>query len=214
VTQWWSSAAADVHRRGGHVALDFVNTVAWRGDPQRRTDVLNGYLDLLAWAWGAQLLTRAEGDDLASAAAVDPVAAKRVLHRARRLREALHSLWTDTASAPTQDLETVAAEHTRAMRTREMRLGEDRVDVVERGAGLAVPVGRITMPAVELLTSHRLSEVKACHSAACGWLFLDRSHRQNRKWCSAEDCGNRVRVRHHYERSRRASSRRTADLRG
>ncbi|WP_082946716.1 CGNR zinc finger domain-containing protein [Mycobacterium sp. ACS4054] len=34
----------------------------------------------------------------------------------------------------------------------------------------------------------------------CGWLFLDTSHRHNRRWCSAADCGNRARVRRFYER--------------
>jgi predicted RNA-binding Zn ribbon-like protein len=206
VTQWWSSPAADVDRRGGHVALDFVNTVAWRGDLERRTDCLKGYRDLLGWTMAAELLTRGEGDALAASAAADAAAAERVLRRAHRLREALHALWADAASAPGENLETVADEHTRALRTRTIRLDGDRVDFVELVAGLAAPVGRIAIPAVGLLTSHRLSEVKGCHSAACGWLFLDRSHRQNRKWCSAEDCGNRVRVRQHYARTRRAAS--------
>jgi predicted RNA-binding Zn ribbon-like protein len=205
VSQWWTSPAADVDRRGGHVALDFVNTVAWRGDRERRTDCLNDYRDLLAWSWAAELLTRREGDALAATAAADPTAARRVVGRARRLREALHSLWADAAPDSSEPLKTVADEHTRALRTREMRLNGDRVDFVELGAGLAAPVGRIAIPAVGLLTSHQLSEVKGCHSAECGWLFLDRSHRQNRKWCSAEDCGNRVRVRRHYERARRTA---------
>jgi predicted RNA-binding Zn ribbon-like protein len=204
VSHWRSSPAADVDRRGGHVALDFVNTVAWRGNPERRTDCLNDYRDLLAWSWAAELLTRREGDALATAAAPDPAAAQRVLRRAHRLREALHALWATSASS--EHLETVADEHTRALRARGMRLDGDRVDFVELGTGLAAPVGRIVIAAVGLLTSHRLTEVKGCQSAACGWLFLDRSHRQNRKWCSAEDCGNRVRVRNHYERTRRAAS--------
>jgi len=64
------------------------------------------------------------------------------------------------------------------------------------------PVDRLAIGAVEVLTEIPLDRVKRCDDAACGWLFVDGSHRQNRRWCSTADCGNRARARRHYERSR------------
>ena len=34
----------------GHPALDLVNTVDWRWDPERRKDLLDGFEDLVGWA--------------------------------------------------------------------------------------------------------------------------------------------------------------------
>ena len=40
-----TSAAAELDLRGGHPVIDFVNTVAWRGEPGRRVDYLAHYSD-------------------------------------------------------------------------------------------------------------------------------------------------------------------------
>ena len=34
----------------------------------------------------------------------------------------------------------------------------------------------------------------------CGWLFLDTSRNQSRRWCSMKSCGNRAKVRRHRSR--------------
>ena len=82
-------AAAAFQRIGGHVALDFVNTVDWRADPTRRRDLLVAFEDLLAWAKASTLLGTAELRAMSAAARRDEAAATRSLGRARRLREVL-----------------------------------------------------------------------------------------------------------------------------
>jgi predicted RNA-binding Zn ribbon-like protein len=42
--------------------------------------------------------------------------------------------------------------------------------------------------------------VKVCGN--CGWLFIDRTRNQNKRWCIAELCGNRTKARRHYARIR------------
>jgi predicted RNA-binding Zn ribbon-like protein len=73
---------------------------------------------------------------------------------------------------------------------------------VDKAVTMHSPVDRLAAGTVELITEIPLGRVKRCDDAACGWLFLDGSHRQNRRWCSAADCGNRDRARRHYERAR------------
>src|SRR5437868_9342850 len=72
---------------GGHPALDFVNTVDWRGraTPQ---DNLPDYGALLSWARQARLLAPDEAADLARRAVAEPDEAAAVLRRAKELREA------------------------------------------------------------------------------------------------------------------------------
>lgn len=189
------SAAGHLDMRGGHPVVDFVNTVAWRGDSARRIDYLVEYTDLVSWCRHAKVLTVAEARQLTTAAP----AAQRALNDGKRLREALHAAWTDG-----NDLdEVIATMYRAAMRERRLRLADDTITWTEDELTIRTPVYRIAVSAVELLTRTPRSRVKSCDDTVCGWLFLDNSHRQNRRWCSAADCGNRERARRHYQRNRR-----------
>jgi predicted RNA-binding Zn ribbon-like protein len=194
-----ASAAGQLDMRGGHPVIDFVNTVAWRGDDARRIDYLVGYSDVVAWCRHAGVVSTAEAEKLGRAARSDTAAAQRAVAQAKRLREALHGLWTAGAVSA---LSTITAEYGSALRRRELRPVDGRVVWVERRLTVRGPIDRLACAAVDLITAIPSDRVKQCDDVACGWLFLDTSHRQNRRWCSAADCGNRDRARRHYERAR------------
>lgn len=59
----------------------------------------------------------------------------------------------------------------------------------------------------ELLASNRLGSIRKCASTKCNFYFFDTSKNQQRQWCSMETCGNRQKMRKHYDRTRGASSR-------
>jgi predicted RNA-binding Zn ribbon-like protein len=64
----------------------------------------------------------------------------------------------------------------------------------------------IALSAVELTTGLRATKVRQCQDdRGCGWLFVDESRAQNRRWCSMGDCGNRAKARRHYARARHFS---------
>lgn len=194
------SDAANLELRGGHPAVDLVNTVAWRGDPRRRTDYLSDYLDLVAWAHHAQVLSRREANVLAERAASEREAAAQTLRRTRYVREALHGIWTERES--TRDADIVAAAFRSALRVKRLAVGVDVVEWQDSALLLQSPLHRLAIEAVNLLTAVPRSRIKRCADDECGWLFLDSSRRQNRRWCSTADCGNRARVRNFYERGR------------
>ncbi|MET0134308.1 MAG: CGNR zinc finger domain-containing protein [Kibdelosporangium sp.] len=83
-------------------------------------------------------------------------------------------------------------------------LAEDRPLVLESGR-LQRPrttreaLTRITRQAVEDLTGPAAANLHQCGDSVCGLLFLDPSGR--RKWCVAEICGVRNRVRAHRRRN-------------
>jgi len=85
---------------------------------------------------------------------------------------------------------------------KELRAIDSGIEWIDRQPTVFTPVDRLAVAAVDLITQISSDRVKACGDVACGWLFLDSSHRQNRRWCSAADCGNRDRARRHYERAR------------
>src|SRR5690242_11974064 len=193
------TAADKLALRGGHAVIDLVNTVAWRGDDSRRVDNLGDYSDLVAWCRHAGVVSATEAADLTRAMRADADTAQRAVARVKRLREALHALWTDSTPAT---LSTISAEYRTALRHRELRAIDGSITWVDRHYSVHIPVDRLAVAAVDLLTAMPRDRVKACRDAACGWLFLDSSHRRNRRWCSAADCGNRDRARRHYERVR------------
>ncbi|HEX4224181.1 MAG TPA: ABATE domain-containing protein [Pseudonocardiaceae bacterium] len=61
-------------------------------------------------------------------------------------------------------------------------------------------LARVAREAAETLTGTRRTELRQCADTECGLLFLDAAGR--RRWCAAEVCGVRNRVRAHRERTR------------
>jgi predicted RNA-binding Zn ribbon-like protein len=191
---------------GGHVALDLLNTVSWRLDPEYRSEGLNGYADVLAWSHQAGLLGESERRALARLARTDPDEAQAELDAFRALREdAYAALITHDAPAVTR----IAARQ---------RAGLDRSVLARAGnhwhwrepePALTTPGDRTARAVVELLTSPDLGLLHQCEDVACGWVYLDTSPRRNRRWCVAADCGNRNRARAFYARQKARRARPT-----
>ncbi|MDQ1034184.1 putative RNA-binding Zn ribbon-like protein [Streptomyces sp. V3I8] len=188
---------------GGHVVLDFANTIAWRLDERRTVDRVSGPAELLTWAGASGLLDADRARALLRVAEADPDGAAHTLRAARRLRTALlHLLDAAVDGLPPrrEDLAVVR------------RCLRDAWDRAEFAAALPLrPELDVTAPddvvralaleAAELL-SGPLANLRRCRGPGCGWFFLDRSRSHTRQWCRTGDCGNRERVRRHYARSR------------
>src|SRR4051812_18701440 len=163
------SAAAELDLRGGHHVLDFVNTVAWRGDSTRRTEYLGQYSDVVAWCRHAAVVNAAEADVLDHLARSGGATTRRALEKTRRLRESLHSMWT---RRPTPwVLNIIGRAYAHALSDSEIRVTDDHVFWAERQVTLDTPLNRLAAAAVELATDTPLSRIKQCGDAACGWVF-------------------------------------------
>jgi predicted RNA-binding Zn ribbon-like protein len=55
---------------------------------------------------------------------------------------------------------------------------------------------------VELLCGEDFSHIKACEGASCTLVFMDRTHRRAKRWCSMAVCGNRAKQAAHRRRNR------------
>jgi predicted RNA-binding Zn ribbon-like protein len=184
---------------GGNLALDFVNTVAYRADPERLEDRLQTADQARQWAIQAGLPGR---NAIHSRSAM----AKADLRRVRDVREDLFAIFQAMAAAKpistpalnrlARSLQSCRSKQTLVMQGREVGW------VWDRSAGtvdfLLYPV---LMAAVDLLISGAHGLVRQCAGEGCGWLFLDRSNAGKRRWCSMADCGNRNKARRHYQRT-------------
>jgi predicted RNA-binding Zn ribbon-like protein len=182
----------------GHLALDFVNTVAFRADPGRREDHLRRAEDVRRWAREAQLADEA-------AIGSGPRMGTAALRHIGAVREQLFAVFQAIATGDRIPADTLArvgnALHECSARR---RLSVDGVEVRWAWRASARSTDYLLYPvltlATELLTSVSRGLVRQCGDADCGWLFLDRSNARRRRWCSMADCGNRNKVRNYYRR--------------
>jgi predicted RNA-binding Zn ribbon-like protein len=204
---------------GGNLALDFANTTSHRETESPR-ERLQSYADLLAWAEGAGGAAAEVLAGLQSEAEAHPEAASRALEQARALRESIYRVFhafppgPGEAFSPAADLARINAICQRAKRHRELRLrrnaraGGPRFEWAwNTGAGaLDRVLWPVAVAAGDLLTGADPRRVKECGGEHCNWLFLDQSKNRSRRWCTMQDCGNRVKARrHHAKRTSRVA---------
>ena len=189
---------------GGALCLELVNTSGARAADRPR-ERLASYQDLLTWSRRAGILRPAAADRLRRQAARGPAGATRALRRVRRLREQLYRVFrpiADGSAPPPMAVGLVSRWWRKDRSRRELVAGRGgfdlrlRVRADERDPML----WPIVASAVDLLTSERIARLKRC--GECDWLFLDESKNGSRRWCK-KNCGNRVRARRRYARSRR-----------
>lgn len=189
---------------GGDACLDFTNTVSWNRSGLRE-ERLAAYPDLVAWAAEAGLL--GSPGRLRARALRQPRVAAAALARAHRLRALLHGVFLDVARGkrPTPSrLQTFNSALVNALgrlgvARRRGRLAWAWTDVA---LDLERPLRQVVWSAAGLLTSDDLAHVRTCANQDCGWLFLDRSRRRNRRWCDMSQCGSRDKARRYYRRKR------------
>jgi predicted RNA-binding Zn ribbon-like protein len=188
---------------GGELCLDFANTIDNRYDIERRAERLLTYEDFASWCRQTGLVDERAHRELVNAAKAGPDEARAVLKIALALRDAIHEVFAAAAqdkAAPQPSLDTLNdvvraalghAEIVREGRVYRWTWEQDRRTRLEQ------PLWPIAKSAADLLTSDRLATVRLCAAAGCGWLFLDTSRNQSRRWCDMKVCGNREKARRH-----------------
>src|SRR5262245_2565115 len=77
---------------GGHLALDFANTMSRREDPAESREYLTSYGRLVTWGVQTGLLSPADAERLRADATDRPRAAVAALRRAAAVREAIYAV--------------------------------------------------------------------------------------------------------------------------
>ena len=188
---------------GNHVALDLVNTVAWRLDAARTVDRLPDGAELVRWAHFVGLLDDDAAATFAREVADDPALGSSAAERVRRTRDQLYRVVQPLAVGAEPAQEDVTALRRQLLgRPGACRRGDlDAARVVDRAALDRRPPGRRWVCRSGGCWSGRTAaRLRQCQDADCGWLFLDRTKNGSRVWCSSADCGNRTRARRHYQR--------------
>jgi predicted RNA-binding Zn ribbon-like protein len=192
------------HLIGGILCLDFANTLYGHTDTVH--EYLFDYRDLLLWSRHVGILSPDKAGILLAKWEQAPAESEAVFRQAIRLRETIFRVFASLSHDEPPQVEDISTlhqawleneSHSRLLQTESgFGLGWEETDA------LGAMLWRITRSAVELLTSDDLKRLKQC--GRCDWLFLDRSRNGNRRWCSMDACGNRVKMARRYKRQKNA----------
>jgi predicted RNA-binding Zn ribbon-like protein len=208
--------AENVPLEGGHLALDFANSVGGLrdGPPSPDDEYLESYADFATWCARLGVISERAAGSLRAAARRDERGAERALARVIELRDELvypifRALADGKEPAPRllnrlRDEEREALARARLVRAEEHGSRPASLHWTwPRPRELTDPLHPILHAAVELLTDGPLNRLKTCGN--CRWLFLDQSRNRSRRWCSMEECGIQLKHARFVERRRRSA---------
>ena len=187
---------------GGSLCLDFVNTINSRHSPEH--DYMMQYSDVVDWATKLGILSLAQNHQLQKRARQNIHEAENALIAARTLRDLLYRLFSSTAKGSEpgkKDLEIFTLFYGESLSRGQFVKRETHYSTTWKfDEALESVLWPIIHSAGELLLSGEFSRAKEC--PGCGWLFLDTSKNQSRRWCSMNTCGARDKMRRYHERQR------------
>ena len=187
---------------GGAVCLDFANTINSRVTTEH--DYLTSYYDLVGWANKVGVLSHPQALQLQKRAKQNSEEAEKTVQQALELRELFYRLFSSTANdvEPDKiDLEMFVTAYGDAIsRGHLIKKGHHYQTAWKLDEICDAVLLPIVHSAFQLLHSEDLDHVKEC--PGCGWLFLDTSKNQSRRWCSMNTCGARDKMRRYHKRKR------------
>lgn len=191
---------------GGRLCLDFVNTVH---DRFGRTD--EDYLDSLErfvrWSGKAGAISKPEQRTLLRRAAADRRPTAR-LAQIREFRDSLYAILHARVAANgprTADLALLDAWLHAAWGSLTV-VGSDTQLITWKPSSLTLdlPLKRVALSTLAVIQQSDPKRLKECPApGGCGWLFLDETRNNSRRWCSMELCGNTAKIAR-FRRKRRA----------
>ncbi|WP_433291021.1 CGNR zinc finger domain-containing protein [Actinoplanes sp. CA-030573] len=182
-------ALPQFHIVGGHPALDLVNTVAPRVPAGPHEDYLDSPEAVVEWARRAGVISPSEAPVPSPESLADVLALRALTEAALAGRE----------------LDAVVARWSAAIARATLTPTAGGTFALVVGTAPATMIGdRLADALVDLLRNADLSRLHSCplEQGGCGWLFLDRSRNQSRKWCTMDDCGTHAKSRRLTERRR------------
>lgn len=181
-----SYANTPVRAVGGRLVLDFLNTADWSDDGTVIHEKLCNIADITRWT-DALDITRSLTDGC-----THDLDALR--HLRLELRRIFRSVLNGDAPDPRaiDQLNEIFASGTAAPRM--TRLTERPWMIVESRLIDVI----LTSAKAVFFDPREIQRVNMCSGTDCGWLYIDESRNQQRKWCMMQTCGNRAKARRFY----------------
>lgn len=172
---------------GGRACLDFVNSIHDRY-AVKVEDYLQEPQRFLEWAVRAGVL-RSEDGVRAPRAAPQRAALMREVVTLRQHLYALFAARIDKLPPPRDAVRGLDAWIHRAWASQSLS-ADGHLHWRADAHDARLPLKRIALDALDLLGDPSVSHLRRCaNTTSCGWLFLDTSKNQRRRWCAMDTCG-------------------------
>ncbi|MEX0284716.1 MAG: CGNR zinc finger domain-containing protein [Paracoccaceae bacterium] len=171
---------------GGRLVLDFLNTADWSEACEVIDEKLTYPSDVTKWtdALGiSRAVTDGRAHDLDT-----------LRHLRTELRDIFLSVVKGSAPEPSSVHRVNDLLKSMTNRAELIRFSKQPWLVIESQLIDAI----LTSAKAVLIDPREISRVRMCSGPDCGWMYLDESRNQSRKWCMMQTCGNRAKARRFY----------------
>lgn len=191
---------------GGALCFHFINTVnAWRG--VNLHEYLDNYEEVLKWCNKVDILTEKKRKALQDHAAKHPAAAGTALQTLHDAREMLYHFFAAIAADDGRTMDSTILEKfnsTLSDALSHLQFSSTPTGIVpgwkENKTDLLAPLWIVMQSAWEILTLEDHGRIKECE--ACGWVFMDHTKNNKKRWCSHLTCGSIEKSKRYYHRKK------------
>ena len=190
---------------GGVLCLDFTNTVHSRRESPV-FDYLQSFEDWIKWLRKVKALSPLRLNELQSYARKHKSQAAEALKEVKEIRETIYLLFFSVAADKPVESEVLSSFNvllSEALSNIRIRVQEHEVHIEwnRRELHLNEPLWVIVKSGYDVLIDTPFKRIRSCE--ACGWLFLDQSKNNSRRWCNMQTCGSIHKARKYYHRKKK-----------
>jgi predicted RNA-binding Zn ribbon-like protein len=189
---------AAIRLDGGRLCLDFVNTIHDRYAVDAE-DYICQPERFIEWCVLAGAIR--SGEHIAAPKGAGQRGA--LMRKVRTLRHHLDALLTsriDGVPPPADAVQCLDQWLHRAWASQSLEV-DGQMHWRDDAHNALLPLKRIALDALDAISDPSVSQLRRCaNTSSCGWLFLDTSKNQRRRWCAMETCGTAVKMKR-YRRS-------------
>ncbi|WP_261304988.1 CGNR zinc finger domain-containing protein [Paenibacillus andongensis] len=186
---------------GNHFATDFVNSR--KNVKGQRTELLHSWEDLMKWLDRSGKRDVITGDLEQLPAAERMNLFQKTLAFRGKLEQAFITIVEERA-VPVLFIADLNDELSRYRSYYQIKEKENGI-TTKRFYDISQLPALFLEEAALFLTTFKPDNLKKCENHKCILFFYDTSRNQQRRWCSMERCGNRVKVNQHYHRHKSAT---------
>jgi predicted RNA-binding Zn ribbon-like protein len=181
---------------GGRLCLDFVNTTNWEGN-NAIDDRLIDFSSILTWGARVGLIKLESNQIRRQKRRNDECRFDLKVKRLKEFRYHLRKMLIDGEAPDAISVETLN-ESLNPTINQTLKCVNNKMVLALQEADLSWILTPLAYSAVEILISPLRERVKKCPGSRCGWLFLDTSPNNRRRWCSMATCGNKHKAKKYY----------------